>query len=149
LNGLQSESYRRLLQETIEARDKDPSGGLDAYDDEKTMVMMNVLKTIEQLVSSVRDKKDLVAQIETMVAPLMEATIRQNVVGTCSTLLSRVRSRLIKRETTELFDETYEVLDSISFFQESISPSIWACFEATYLQFKAGTLDHLHGQFKI
>lgn len=47
------------------------------------MVMMNVLKTIEQLVSSVRDKKDLVAQIETMIVPLLEATIRQNVIGTC------------------------------------------------------------------
>lgn len=95
MNGLQSESYRRLLQETIEARDKDPSGGLDAYDDEKTMVMMNVLKTIEQLVSSVRDKKDLVAQIETMVAPLMEATIRQNVVGTTRVLLSIMSFKLI------------------------------------------------------
>lgn len=113
------------------------------------MVMMNVLKTIEQLVSSVRDKKDLVAQIETMVAPLMEATIRQNVVGTTRVLLSIMSFQLIQRDMAELFDETYEVLDSISFFQESISPSIWACFEATYLQFKAGTLDHLHGQFKI
>ncbi|GAA5932308.1 uncharacterized protein JCM15063_001186 [Sporobolomyces koalae] len=122
-----AESYRRLLQETIEARDKDPSGGLDVYDDEKTMVMMNVLKTIEQLVSSVRDKKDLVAQIEAMVAPLLEATIRQNVI--------------------ELFDETYEVLDSLSFFQESVSPSLWSCFEATYLQFKSGTLDHLHEMY--
>ncbi|GAA6009458.1 hypothetical protein JCM11491_003564 [Sporobolomyces phaffii] len=122
-----AESYRRLLQETIEARDKDPSGGLDAYDDEKTMVMMNVLKTIEQLVSSVREKKDLVAQIETMVVPLLEATIRQNVI--------------------ELFDETYEVLDSITFFQQSISPSMWACFEATYLQFKSGTVDHLHEMY--
>ncbi|GAA5946962.1 hypothetical protein JCM3765_002093 [Sporobolomyces pararoseus] len=122
-----AESYRRLLQETIEARDKDPSGGLDVYDDEKTMVMMNVLKTIEQLVSSVRDKKDLVAQIETMIVPLLEATIRQNVI--------------------ELFDETYEVLDSISFFQESVSPALWACFEATYLQFKSGTVDHLHEMY--
>lgn len=46
----------------------------------------------------------------------------------------------------ELFDETYEVLDSISFFQQSVSPALWACFEATYLQFKSGTLDHLHGE---
>jgi len=110
------------------------------------MVMMNVLKTIEQLVSSVRDKKDLVAQIETMVAPLMEATIRQNVVGTSRKYLNMLIAEADQAKTTELFDETYEVLDSISFFQESISPSIWACFEATYLQFKAGTLDHLHGQ---
>ncbi|GAA6059439.1 hypothetical protein JCM10212_005378 [Sporobolomyces blumeae] len=123
-----AESYRRLLQETLESRDKDPSG-LDSYEDEKTMVMMNVLKTIEQLISSVRDKKDLVAQIETLVAPLMEATIRQSV--------------------TELFDETFEVLDSLSFFQESISPSLWACFEAMYLAMKnvEGTLDYLNEMY--
>jgi hypothetical protein len=57
------------------------------------MVMMNVLKTIEQLVSSVREKKDLVAQIETMVVPLLEATIRQNVIGTSSRHLSVSRCK--------------------------------------------------------
>ncbi|GAA5935374.1 hypothetical protein JCM1841_001937 [Sporobolomyces salmonicolor] len=122
-----AESYRRLLQETLEAREKDPNGGLDAYDDEKTLVMMNVLKTIEQLVSSVRQKKDLVAQIEAMMAPLMEATIRNSVV--------------------ELFDETYEVLDSLSFFQESISPAMWSCFEATYLTLKGDVQDYLHEMY--
>ncbi|GAA5868463.1 hypothetical protein JCM1840_007004 [Sporobolomyces johnsonii] len=122
-----AESYRRLLQETLEAREKDPNGGLDVYDDEKTLVMMNVLKTIEQLVSSVRQKKDLVAQIEAMIAPLMEATIRNSVV--------------------ELFDETYEVLDSLSFFQESISPAMWSCFEATYLTLKGDVPDYLHEMY--
>ena len=50
------------------------------------MVMMNVLKTIEQLVSSVRDKKELVAEIEKSVAPLLEASIRNSVVGACTPL---------------------------------------------------------------
>ncbi|CEQ41895.1 SPOSA6832_03660, partial [Sporobolomyces salmonicolor] len=143
-----AESYRRLLQETLEAREKDPNGGLDAYDDEKTLVMMNVLKTIEQLVSSVRQKKDLVAQIEAMMAPLMEATIRNSVVGT---LLSRTCSILHATDGNarfvELFDETYEVLDSLSFFQESISPAMWSCFEATYLTLKGDVQDYLHEMY--
>jgi hypothetical protein len=86
----QVESFRRLLQETLESREK--SG--DAYDygdDEKTLVMMNVLKTIEQLVSSVREKKDLVAEMEKAVVPLLEVTIRNAVVGALLPLRSTLR----------------------------------------------------------
>ena len=43
--------------------------------------MMNVLKTIEQLVSSAKDKKELVAEMEKGILPLLEATIRNQVVG--------------------------------------------------------------------
>ncbi|GAA5825525.1 hypothetical protein JCM3770_004314, partial [Rhodotorula araucariae] len=116
------ESYRRLLQETLEAREKE--GADDLFDDEKTMVMMNVLKTIEQLVSSVREKKELVAEIEKSVAPLLEASIRNSVV--------------------ELFDETYEILDSLTFFQQAISPAMWGCFEATYQILMQEASDYLH-----
>ncbi|GAA6019455.1 hypothetical protein JCM10207_001394 [Rhodosporidiobolus poonsookiae] len=118
------ESYRRLLQETLEAREKDES---EFADDEKTLVQMNVLKTIEQLVSSVREKKELVHEIEKSVAPLLEATIRNAVV--------------------ELFDETYEILDSLSFFQQSISPALWGCFDATYQMLKADAPDYLHEMY--
>ncbi|GAA5967114.1 hypothetical protein JCM11641_000445 [Rhodosporidiobolus odoratus] len=115
------ESYRRLLQETLESRDKENEPG---YDDEKTLVMMNVLKTVEQLVASVREKQELVAEIEKAIAPLLEATIRNSVV--------------------ELFDECFEILDSMTFFQKSISPAMWACFEATYVSFKQDAPDYLH-----
>ncbi|GAA5829387.1 hypothetical protein JCM11251_005030 [Rhodosporidiobolus azoricus] len=115
-------SYSRLLQETLDSRQKDPSG-VDVYDDEKTLVMMNNLKTIEQLVASVREKKDFVAEIEKAVVPLLEATISNGVV--------------------ELFDETYEILDSLSFFQQSISPAMWSCFEATYKSFTTEAPDYL------
>ncbi|GJN87375.1 hypothetical protein Rhopal_000324-T1 [Rhodotorula paludigena] len=120
------ESYRRLLQETLETRDQDAGVG-GGYDDEKTLVMMNVLKTIEQLVSSVREKKDLVAEIEKAVCPLLEATIRNSVV--------------------ELFDETFEILDSLTFFQQSISPAMWACFAATYGVIKSDAPDYMHECF--
>lgn len=77
----QAESYRRLLQEALESRNN-PND--ESYDDEKTLVMMNVLKTIEQLVSSAKDKKDLVAEMEKGIVPLLEATIRNKVVGESS-----------------------------------------------------------------
>ncbi|GAA6037955.1 hypothetical protein JCM8097_009507 [Rhodosporidiobolus ruineniae] len=116
-------SYQRLLAETLETRQKDPSG-LDVYDDEKTLVMMNTLKTIEQLVASSRERPELVVEMEKAVVPLLDATIRNAVI--------------------ELYDETYEILDSLSFFQKSISPAMWGCFEATYLSFKNDAPDYLH-----
>ncbi|GAA5899248.1 hypothetical protein JCM8208_001596 [Rhodotorula glutinis] len=116
------ESFGRQLQEHLEAREKDPSGG-EMYEDERTMSMMNVLKTVEQLVSSVREKKELVAEIEKAVAPLLEATIRNSIV--------------------ELFDETFELLDSLTFFQQSISPVMWTCFEATYRVLMQEAVDYL------
>jgi hypothetical protein len=77
----QAESYRRLLQESLESRNNPNENGVESYDDEKTLVMMNVLKTIEQLVSSAKDKKELVAEMEKGILPLLEATIRNQVVG--------------------------------------------------------------------
>ncbi|GAA5866795.1 hypothetical protein JCM3774_001803 [Rhodotorula dairenensis] len=119
-----AESYRRLLQETLESRNN-PND--ESYDDEKTLVMMNVLKTIEQLVSSAKEKKDLVAEMEKGIVPLLEVTIRNQVV--------------------ELFDETYEILDSLSFFQQNVSPAMWSCFEATYTLLKQDTPDYIHEMF--
>lgn len=90
----QVESYRRLIQETLESREK--SG--DAFDygeDEKTLVMMNVLKTIEQLISSVREKKELVAEMEKAVVPLLEVTIRNSVVGAPFRPPSSLREHLL------------------------------------------------------
>ncbi|KWU42562.1 ARM repeat-containing protein [Rhodotorula sp. JG-1b] len=122
-----AESYRRLLQESLESRNNPNENGVESYDDEKTLVMMNVLKTIEQLVSSAKDKKELVTEMEKGILPLLEATIRNQVV--------------------ELFDETYEILDSLSFFQQTISPAMWACFEATYSLLKQDTPDYIHEMF--
>lgn len=69
------------MQESLESRNNPNENGVESYDDEKTLVMMNVLKTIEQLVSSAKDKKELVTEMEKGILPLLEATIRNQVVG--------------------------------------------------------------------
>jgi len=43
----------------------------------------------------------------------------------------------------ELFDETFELLDSLTFFQQSISPVMWTCFEATYRVLMQEAVDYL------
>lgn len=80
------------MQESLESRNNPNENGVESYDDEKTLVMMNVLKTIEQLVSSAKDKKELVAEMEKGILPLLEATIRNQVVGESACSFPQSRS---------------------------------------------------------
>jgi hypothetical protein len=50
------------------------------YDDEKTLVQMNILKTIDQLVTSL-EGTELLPKIEGIIGPALEMTIRNNLVG--------------------------------------------------------------------
>ena len=43
-------------------------------------MQMNILKTIDQLTSSL-DGTDLLVQVENIVAPALEVTLRNNLVG--------------------------------------------------------------------
>lgn len=52
---------------------------------------------------------------------------------------------LTRLEPIDLFDEVFEILDSLSFFQKKISPCMWPLFEATYHSFKNGALDYFSG----
>lgn len=77
----QTDSFSRLVRESLEARERNQES--HDYDDEKMMVQMNILKTIEQLISSL-DGTDLLVQVENIVAPALEVTLRNNLVGECA-----------------------------------------------------------------
>lgn len=47
--------------------------------------------------------------------------------------------------STELYDEVFEILDSLTFFQKRINPIMWPVFEATYHTFKSDAADYVHG----
>lgn len=74
----QTDSFSRLIRESIEARDR-TGDNLD-YDDEKMLVQMNILKTIDQLTSSL-DGTELITKVEAIIAPALEVTLRNNLVG--------------------------------------------------------------------
>jgi len=122
-------SYQRLLQETLEAREKEENGGEPDYDDEKTLVKMNLLKTLDQLVSGVQERPDLLAELEAVIAPILEATLRHNVI--------------------EVADEVFELADSFTFFQKRISPAMWLVFEAAYGVFKNDGQDYIHEMYGL
>lgn len=87
------ETYVRLVQETIEARAKEEQSAFDDLGgEEKTLVCMNLLKTIDQLVSSLEKAPVSLAEVELIVAPALELTIRANLVG--ESFVPRVRAGL-------------------------------------------------------
>ena len=46
----------------------------------------------------------------------------------------------------DLFDNMYELVDSLTFKLRSISPSMWPVFELTYKLFKSDAVDFLDGR---
>lgn len=70
------------MQESLEAREKEEDVGYEgAYDEEKTLVCMNILKTIDQLVSSLESAPASLDKVEAIIAPALEFTVRSNLVG--------------------------------------------------------------------
>ncbi|KAK4703327.1 hypothetical protein P7C70_g2895, partial [Phenoliferia sp. Uapishka_3] len=122
-------SYSRLVRESHEIREKQEQ--MDSYDggfdDEKTLVCMNLLKTIEQLVSSLAKNPESLARVEELVTPALLFTVQNNLV--------------------ELYDETFEILDSLTFYNKSIGPAMWPLFEAAFTSFKTGGADYFQEMF--
>ena len=118
-------TYVRLIQEIVEIRNREGDIDFDEAGEEKTYVCMSLLQTISQLVSSLEKSPESLRQIEAVVAPGLEMTISNNLV--------------------ELYDEVYEVLDSLTFYQRGISPAIWPIFEASYNSFKVDATDYFNG----
>lgn len=52
-----------------------------SFDEEKTLVCMNILKTVDQLVSSLETAPLSLDKVEAIVAPALEFTVRNNLVG--------------------------------------------------------------------
>lgn len=57
------------------------------------------------------------------------------------------------RELTEmeidLFDNVYELVDSLTYKTRTISPSMWPVFEITYKLFKSEAVDFLEGTLDL
>lgn len=95
------------MRESLEARQRDANNPNADYDDEKMLVQMNILKTIDQLTSSL-DGTDLIDKVESIIAPALQVTLANNLVGEfrlgwgrCSlgsgVLTPRPRSRTLRR----------------------------------------------------
>lgn len=69
-----------MIRETLEGRERHTEDS-DDFDDEKILVQINVLKTVDQLVASLEGSADLLDKVEIVIAPALEITLRNNIVG--------------------------------------------------------------------
>jgi len=49
----------------------------------------------------------------------------------------------------DLFDNMYELVDSLTFKSRSISPNMWPVFELTYELFRTDAIDFLDGNHPL
>ncbi|THU92451.1 ARM repeat-containing protein [Dendrothele bispora CBS 962.96] len=128
------ESYLRLAKESTAENIIDSSTAassstedLEAMmadtDDDKTYAAMGVAKTIWTVVSSVDNSPEILAQVQEIIIPIVLFTLE---------------SKLL-----DLFDNMYELVDTLTFKLRAISPNMWPVFEATYKLFKSDAVDFL------
>ncbi|KAH9991238.1 ARM repeat-containing protein [Russula vinacea] len=123
------ESYNRLLREAIASEESAPKGDdlealMDADgDDDKTYAAMGVAKTLSTIVSSIDSSPEILAQVQEVIIPIIRETLEKKVL--------------------DLFDNMYELVDSLTFKSRSISPNMWPVFELTYELFRSDAIDFL------
>ncbi|KAG6919218.1 hypothetical protein DXG01_008013 [Tephrocybe rancida] len=121
------ESYLRLAKEAIAQEETDGQNiDLDSItdvDDEKTFTAMGVAKTISTIISSIENSPEILAQVQEVVIPMILFTLENKLL--------------------DLFDNMYELVDSLTFKLRSIAPNMWPIFEQTYKLFKSDAVDFL------
>lgn len=55
----------------------------------------------------------------------------------------------LEHKLLDLFDNMYDLVDSLTFKLRSISPSMWPVFELTYKLFKSDAVDFLDGAQRV
>ena len=102
---------------------------LNDVDDDKTFAAMGVAKTISTIISSIDSSPEILTQIQEIVIPIIIFTLE---------------NRLL-----DLFDNMYELVDSLTYKLRAISPSMWPVLELTYRLFKQEAVDFLEGELAI
>jgi hypothetical protein len=100
--------------------------------------------TILQIISSIDSSPEILAQVQEVIIPIIQETLEKKVLGTwseheawcatCSLMMAK-----------DLFDNVYELVDSLTFKSRSISPNMWRVFELTCTLFQTDAIDFLDG----
>ncbi|KAJ7122255.1 armadillo-type protein [Mycena epipterygia] len=122
------DSYLRLIKESLIAEDTElADASLDTLlasgDDDRTYATMGVAKTIGTIISSIDSAPEILAQVQEVIIPVIAFTFKHKVL--------------------DLFDNMYELVDSLTFKLRAISPNLWPVFELTYNLFKLDAVDFL------
>ncbi|KAJ6622613.1 armadillo-type protein [Mycena sp. CBHHK59/15] len=121
------DSYLRLIKESLTADEQDPDASLDTLlnsgDDDKTYAAMGVAKTIGSIVTSIDTAPEILTQVQEVIIPIITFTFKHKIL--------------------DLFDNMYDLVDSLTFKLRAISPNLWPVFELTYNLFKSDAVDFL------
>ena len=90
----------------------------NAYFEEsdKMMAAIGMLSTINTLVESMSTSPEIMAQLEPVCLPMV--------------------LHVLNTDATDVFEETFELLDSITFSRKAVTAEMWSVFEAMYRIFK-------------
>ncbi|KAF9222983.1 ARM repeat-containing protein [Gyrodon lividus] len=123
------ESYLRLAREGLAQANETVSENVDVDsllsdgDDDKVYGAMGVAKTIGTIVSSIDSNQETLRQVQEVIIPIIRFTLENKLI--------------------DLFDNMYDLVDSLTFKPASISPNMWPVFELTYELFKSDAVDFL------
>ncbi|OSX56395.1 hypothetical protein POSPLADRAFT_1068094 [Postia placenta MAD-698-R-SB12] len=123
------DTYSRLARDVAAAEQtSDREMDLDALmesdtGEDKTFAAMGVAKTIGTIVASVDSSPEILAQIQEIIIPIVVLTLENKLL--------------------DLFDNMYDLVDSLTFKMRNISPNMWPVFELTYKMFKSDAIDFL------
>ncbi|KAJ7364882.1 armadillo-type protein [Mycena albidolilacea] len=122
------DSYLRLAKDNLAAVG-DPELGEVSWDaalggdDDKTYAAMGVAKTIGTIISAIDSSPEILAQVQEVIIPIISFTLKNKIL--------------------DLFDNMYDLVDSLTFKLRAISPNLWPVFELTYNLFKSDAVDFL------
>ncbi|KAL4081168.1 armadillo-type protein [Scleroderma citrinum] len=123
------QSYLRLAREGLAQQSEIVSDNIDVDslisdgEDDKVYGAMGVAKTIGTVVASIESSPDTLKQVQEVIIPIIRFTLENKLL--------------------DLFDNMFDLIDSLTFRTHSISPNMWPVFELTYGLFKSDAVDFL------
>lgn len=129
-----AQSYYRLIGSNLESaqkaeemgdisREMDNSLSEDRGEEDRMFAALSCLTTMYQVLASAESSPEILAQLEKIVLPVVHFTMQQGVV--------------------EMFDDCFDLTDTLSFYQKKISDDMWNIFRLMYTTFKHDGIDYL------
>ena len=98
-----------------------------------------------QIVSSIDSSPEILSQVQEVIIPIIVFTLENKILGL--SMLCALPGPRAHDSYLDLFDNMYDLVDSLTFKMHSISPNMWAVFDLTYRLFKSDAADFLDGLF--
>ncbi|KAF8327473.1 armadillo-type protein [Cantharellus anzutake] len=124
-----AQSYVRVMGEYVAIQEsslRDDLASSIAVEDDKTMALTGIARAIETVLDSLdalEDSKEIVANCQEVVIPIINLTLEKQVV--------------------EAFDSVFSLVDTFTFTLRQITPNMWSVFEHIYKVFKEVAIDYL------